>query len=119
VNYRVEHAFEDDTLRVLLSGSVDEASVGRLSDDVAALSRHRPVKRLLVDVRALVDEVDAFAVLRLVERYPPEGRMQRVAVLEDKAQAKAHGLHETIARNRGYQLMHFTDPAQAESWLRQ
>lgn len=118
MTYHIGHTYDDATLRVVLWGAVDGGSVDRLRDDIVTLGKERPVKRLLIDVRGLVDRVHPFEVVELVKRYPAEGRLQRVAVVEDAEQAKAHQFHETVARNRGYDLRHFTDPAQAERWLK-
>ena len=117
MSYRVEHAVEGDVLRVTLSGTVDDANVGQLAEDVVALNRQRQLKEVLIDVRGLADRVEAFRVIELVQSYPPESRLHRIAVLEDPSQRQAHEFHETAAWNRGYTLKHFTDAAAAAAWL--
>jgi hypothetical protein len=118
VSYRIEHAVQGDVLRVTLSGAVDDANVGRLAEDVIALNRQRRLRHVLLDVRALADRVDTFRVVELVQSYPAESRLHRIAVLEDASQRQAHEFHETAALNRGYTLKHFTDAAAAEAWLK-
>ena len=84
-----------------------------------ALGQRNPAERVLIDARALEDKVNAFNVLHLINRYPAASKTRRIAVLELAAQKQSHEFHETAATNRGFTVRHFTDAAQAASWLRQ
>jgi hypothetical protein len=101
-----------------LSGELKHDQLETLRNQVGELARGAAVRQLLVDVRALHHSVGAIDTLRLIESYAIEKPAWRTAVLETREQAQAHHFHETAAVNRGYKVLHFTDEAKAQAWLK-
>jgi len=104
-------------LRIAIGGTLEPADLAGLLRETGDLAAG--YERVLVDVRGLTHNLSSIETLRLVERYSPEGRSRRrTAVLETREQAASHHFHETVAVNRGFQILHFTDEAKAEAWLK-
>jgi hypothetical protein len=118
VTFRIDHSLADGTLRITLSGELKHDQLAKLRDEVGELARGAAVRQLLVDVRALHHSIGPIDTLRLIDSYAVEKPAWRTAVLETREQAQAHHFHETAAVNRGYKVLHFTDEAKAQAWLR-
>jgi hypothetical protein len=69
-------------------------------------------KQRLIDVRNLVDRLDAFGTRALAAC-----RNRRVAVIDSGEHSLDHSFSEYEARRRGYELRYFTDAASAMEWL--
>ena len=118
MSYRIDQSVADGTLRITLSGELKHDQLDALRNEVGALARGAAVRQLLVDVRALHHSVGPIDTLRLIDSYAIEKPAWRTAVLETREQAQAHHFHETAAVNRGYKVLHFTDEAKAQAWLK-
>ena len=85
---------------------------------IAAAIRARPVRATLIDVRAVPGSVtflDRYQMGNMAARHLPRVLLA-VLMREDQADPKRIG--QLAAQNRGVNAEVFTDPAQAEAWLK-
>ena len=118
MTYRLQHSFADGTLRVAVSGDLVPADLDGLLREIAGLRDDHAAERILVDVRAVQDNIGPLETLKLVESYSGASHRHRTAVLETAEQTGRHRFHETAAINRGYKVLHFTDEGAADAWLK-
>jgi hypothetical protein len=110
MGYRIDFAVNGRTLQATVCGRARQADV--IARDIADEAGRASVKRLLIDVRGLVDRLGALGALMLAA-----GGERRVAVVDSRDNERWHPFPEDEARRRGYHVKYFCDRDSALSWL--
>jgi hypothetical protein len=110
VGYRIDFAINGRTLRATVCGRARQTEV--IARDIAEQASRASVKRLLIDVRGLVDRLGALGALVVTASDD-----RRVAVVDSRENEAWHPFPEDEARRRGYQVKYFSDAGSALSWL--
>jgi len=116
----------ENYLRIALTGNWDSSSLGPTADKILALCEKHQTREILMDVRNLEGNPNAFdrfamATLftakyfaaRLANRVPP----CRFAVIGKEPLVDRKRFEETVDVNRGLPVKTFTDLEEAEKWL--
>ena len=100
-------------MQARVSGKSSLAYAARIARDIAEEAAQRAAKKLLIDVRGLVDRVGTLGTLALGAC----SSAPRVALVDTSDNERFHILSEGLARSRGYSLRCFHDRASAIDWL--
>jgi hypothetical protein len=108
----------DGFLRLVLTGTGNDAKVGRIVTAVADAVRAAAAPRVLIDVRGVRGRLGVTDTYFLVRSYPADLHAVRTAVVETEEYRKAGEFHETAAANTGRALRFFFDEPSAIAWLK-
>ena len=116
MGYRIDYVVRDGTLAAVVRGKSSLAQAAWIAQDIAEQAARHAARRLLIDLRGLVDRVGALGTLLLA---PAAVERCRVAVLDVPEYDAYYAFPETAARAQGHDLRYFASPAAALDWLGQ
>lgn len=117
MDYRIEHSQTDEILRVRIFGVSNESNANAIAQDILAVVDRNDATRSLVDIRVLAGRLIADDLYWHVQKYPRYTARVKVAVVDLKENHRFDELHETMAKNRGFNMQYFYEVAEAERWL--
>ena len=115
MSYRIKYAVNDGMLRAVVSGRASLGGAASIAQDISREASRQAVKKLIIDLRSLLDRVGTLGTLLAPEAIA--GR--RVAVIDVSENDPHYVYSESAARVHGADLRYFYDPADALSWLRE
>ena len=119
--FKIKCTIKHDILHVEAAGVREMDSVTALARKVLDLAHRRKMTKILVDVRELSGRLGMSDAVHLVTKIFPEIKKARIikqaAIVDVGVYKRQYRFFETLARNRGYNLMLFDDVEAAFRWI--
>ena len=113
MGYRIDYVERGETLAAVVRGKTLAHAV-EIAQDIAEHAGRRAARRLLIDLRGLVDRVGSLSALLMA---PATQVRCKVAVLDVPDYDSYYAFPETAARARGGDLRYFASRDDALDWL--
>lgn len=114
----LQFEYRDDCLVIQVHGREILDKTEETMQAIAEAIKARPVRATLVDVRAVTGPVGYLNRFQLGKMAGHYLAGIRLGCLMHEEQADPQRIGQLAARNRGAHVEIFTDPAEAETWLR-
>jgi hypothetical protein len=122
MSHQITASKHQDIVHIHATGIRNFQSVLEIATEVFSSCRELGVQKALVDIRALDGRLSVWDTIKLVETYFVKLRdrdvLKQAALVDLADNRERYQFFETVARNRGYNLLVFEDVEKAEEWLR-
>ena len=114
MGYRIDYVERGGTLAAVVRGRNSFVHAVQIAQDIAEHAGRRAARRLLIDLRGLVNRVGSLSALLVA---PATQVRCKVAVIDVPHYDSYYAFPETAARARGGELRYFASRDDALDWL--
>ena len=112
---------KQDILYFEASGFREMAPLEAIVREISDVIIEKKSAKLMVDISKLSGHLSMLDAIHLVTRTFPEVKKMRIlkkaAIVDNERFSRQYDFFETVARNRGYNLMVFDNVEEAVDWL--
>jgi len=117
-SYEIRSSFDEDVLKVIISGSLAEKEAVDIAQIVYEIFDQYKPDKVLIDCTHLIGRLGVVETyMHVRESKPGKHRPSRVAVFDNPENKDYFSFHETTGSNIGLRARFFSDLAEALRWL--
>lgn len=121
MSYELQVKKEDHFLNVHVKGERDSESIKKVTKDILTKCNDNKCFSVFIDVRDFKNRIGTMEIFMLASTELPEiikGKMEKVAIVDQKGFEEKMEFFENVARNRGHNVRIFTEYDEAVNWIK-
>ncbi|MFW9875330.1 MAG: STAS/SEC14 domain-containing protein [Candidatus Thorarchaeota archaeon] len=121
MSYELRVKKENDFLNIHIKGKRDLESIKKATSEILKKCVENKCSRVLIDVREFKNRIGTMEIFMLASSELPKiikGKLEQVAIIDQKGFEDKIKFFEDVARNRGYYVKIFTEYDEAINWIR-
>ena len=116
--YKISSSFKDTILEIIITGELAKSAHEKMTHDVCSITKENSVKKVLIDMSALIGRLGITEIYESVRNYPPHMYKIQFAMVDIPENADIQSFHETTAINAGMKLKCCYHIDDARVWLK-